>query len=582
MTQDNDCLAGQRAGAWLRCTVTGSATDTSRMQLQESVRQLVGRAFHDDPFELSNRSYGLDHIVLLLCIQLLISFLWLAATGAFGYATLRPEDALALLPCLVALAIREGLTLHSIQEIEIQFATGLTVRHSVIYPVFQLFFAPLVANSQAFLCHLNGVLGAVAVLPLYLFVRQRTGHWQAALLAGLFFAVHPVLARFAPTDGPNSLLLLTWFSGLALLSAPTLNAETGLAGAALLGIAATCRMEGSLFLVASLFMLDARALFREMRRFPAAAVEAIVLVGGLIAIQMHYLLESHVSRAEHMARFVPRIRDLLQDVLLQPESEGPVFAALLVAGAIAGLTAQSWRLGAGAVLGAFLVIAPVTGTGSWIVARHEMVPGCALRVLAAGVGAAWLLSPIARLRRFGWLSALPGALAAGWLFWSHRAALQEKFLFNQEYEMVRNAFGPSGSAGSGCVLLALSSEGDLDVHHFEQVVPDTRVVDCRTTDCAEAFSWSPCTWYLRSVGCYRGPADPPTCREGTGDPQRRPECLNPRCLRLESAALLQAVDVRTVDVYSTFPVPETYPPGAVIGLYRASARGTGDTLRTPR
>lgn len=149
---------------------------------------------------------------LLLGSLPLVSFLWLVLAGFFGYGSARRSDWPAIPPFLLALLVREFLTLHSIAEIEIQFAVGHVTRHSVAYPLIQLYFGAIVTDLHAFVLHMNGIVGSLATLPLYLFVRQRTGSRTAGFLAAFFFAAHPVIARVAPTDLPYSLLLATWFS----------------------------------------------------------------------------------------------------------------------------------------------------------------------------------------------------------------------------------------------------------------------------------------------------------------------------------------------------------------------------------
>src|SRR5207302_10722597 len=113
------------------------------------------------------------HLPATLGIASLAGFLWLALCGSFTFASARRADWVGLVPFAVALGVREGLTVHSLQDFEAQFAQGPIGRHSVVYPLLQMFFAPVVADPQSFTMRMNGVLGSLACLALYLFVRQR-------------------------------------------------------------------------------------------------------------------------------------------------------------------------------------------------------------------------------------------------------------------------------------------------------------------------------------------------------------------------------------------------------------------------
>src|SRR5207248_10088352 len=113
----------------------------------------------------------------------LISFLWLVVTGYFGFGSLSRRDWPVLLPLALALTAREGLALHSMGEIEPQFVLlSVRNRHSAVQWLFSLFVGNLGRDPFTFLMHANGVLGALATVPLYLFVRQRTNSRSAGML----------------------------------------------------------------------------------------------------------------------------------------------------------------------------------------------------------------------------------------------------------------------------------------------------------------------------------------------------------------------------------------------------------------
>ena len=167
-----------------------------------------------------NRQWVEANLPVVASVLPVTVFVWLWLSGQFGWGSPRRSDWPALLVFLLALGLREGYARHGIQELEIYFYwDSFFHRHSVVHPLLQMFLQPLAADPYRLMMHVNGVLGSFATLPLYLFVRQRTNDVNAALLVALFFAVHPIIVQMAPTDGPYSLLLAAWFSGLALLSA---------------------------------------------------------------------------------------------------------------------------------------------------------------------------------------------------------------------------------------------------------------------------------------------------------------------------------------------------------------------------
>jgi hypothetical protein len=113
---------------------------------------------------LGNNTTGLVTLAIYLGVFALVAFLWLTLCGFFGYGSVNRGDWVGLMPFVVAVAVREFFTRHSVQEIEIQFAQGPVGRHSLVYPLLQMFFAPLVDDAQAFTMHMNGVLGGLACL----------------------------------------------------------------------------------------------------------------------------------------------------------------------------------------------------------------------------------------------------------------------------------------------------------------------------------------------------------------------------------------------------------------------------------
>ncbi|MEO8601924.1 MAG: hypothetical protein ABI629_05055, partial [bacterium] len=431
---------------------------------------------------------------------LLAAVLWLTLSGRFGYAGAEARDWVALLPFAVALAVREGFTLHSVQEIEIQFAQGPVGRHSVVYPLLQLFFAPLVRDPHAFTMHLNGVLGAVACLGMYQFVRQRLASRSAGFLCALFLATHPLLARFSPTDGPYAMLLAAWFCGLALLAPPHADARGLFGGAVLLGIAATTRMEGLVFLAAAALLLDLRQLLAAARRHPDATRAGLLAMALFVTLQMAVLLPLHLGGPTSLGGLIPSSHALYESAIWPASYNAGIFTRLVSLGALFGLVTRG-HLGLWAFLAMLIVLAPVAD--SWIlgpIALHRMIPACALQTLLAGLGAYGLTAWIPLPSRWGWLRVLPGAALAVAVLVQQRDTLTRPYVFTQEYDLVRRNLPPDGAAHRGCTLLTFNwlAGYDIDLHNIAQVVDDMRVVDCRARDCRAEAMRGPCVYYVRS------------------------------------------------------------------------------------
>ena len=424
---------------------------------------------------------ALEAALASLGIWIVVGALWLGATGSFGYGSPQRSDWVALVPFLLALAVRELFTLHSVEEIELAFATGPTVKHSVVYALVQLIYAPLVDDAHAFTMRLNGVLGAFATLPLYLFVRHRVGSRAAGVSCALFFAVHPIVARFAPTDAPYSLMLATWFSGLALLSARSVEPRGLLGGAVLLGIAATTRIEGLVIVAASMLLLDLRPIWARARADPLLAVFGTLLAASLVAVQMFAQLHHFWG----MPTSPHPISSMVAEAVWLGSYSSASFERLVWFGAAIGIL-RRFRLGLLAFLATLLVVAPVAPSSDWIPALHRLVPTCAVQTIVAGMGAyalaAWLPHAANRL----WLATAPGvALALGLLLQTH-GALSAPHPFTAAYDIIRAHLAPRGVPLAHCTLMAFNPAVDsLDLHDVAQVVPQLRTLDCGRVDCRE-------------------------------------------------------------------------------------------------
>ena len=503
-------------------------------------------------------------------IALVVGFLWLVITGTFGYGTAQRRDWVGIIPFLVALVVREVFTLHSVEEITLQFAQGPVVKHSVVYALVQMFYIPLLRDDHWFTMHLNGVLGAAATLPLYLFVRQRVESHAAGFLCALFLAVHPIVARFAPTDAPYSLLLATWFCGLALLSASRVEPRALLGGGVLLGIAATARVEGLVVLLASAVLLEPRRLLASARAVPRVAIAAILIVALLGALQASAIAEGFLGNSP-AGSLTQVFKGLLIDVVWSNAYSPASLTALIWLGALIGIR-KRFRLGLCAFIAALIVAAPIVTSTNWVAALHRMVPACSMQAIVAGIGAysltAWL--PLEKRRR--WLATLPGILLACHTVVAGRSTLIERHAYNEEYDIVRTHLAPGGIPLPQCTLMILRSPtGDsLDLWSFAQVVPRLRVVECSQVDCAKELSRGGCFYYLRTTASYFHPDGVPrSCAVEIGSV----DCVNEETVAVESLMELEPVEARIAKVAGNVPWErERYPARASLGLFRARPR----------
>jgi len=578
-----DCLSAT-ALPGVTCDVSGQVAGPLRRELIAAFDRVVARLFPDDPFVLESE-WDAQAVVVAGAIAVLMVFLWLVVSGAFTFGSWGPGDWVAVVPFVAALAVREVWTLHSVQEIEIQFALAPVGRHSVVYPLFQLFYSRLVWDAQAVTFHVNAVLGALAIPPLFLFVRQRTGDRAVALVVGCFLAVHPLVARFAPTDSPYSLILVTWFSGLALLSAPAVDRLSTFGGAALLGVAASARMDGLLYLAASLLVLDPKLLVMRARNAPGAALAGACTIFLLIGAQMYFLGAFHLHEMVSDRPTWTRLLDMGK-AAAEFASGDRLWSVLVLAGGLVGFS-RRWRLGLCAfaamvilllasqfTVSAFSLIPP---SGESPNAWHRLVPGAAMQCVVAGVGAVALARALIRRRaQYDWAASFPGIVAAVQVLLAHHNTLSARYVFNEEYAMVRAHLARGGAVGTGCDLFVRTKvDRDVDIRDYRRVAPGTTIVDCSAEDCVRSLANDRCQYYMRSAACFFHPDGlPPRCVGARSDEDIVRECLVPACRAFESAADLSPIDVRSLNPLVTFPHDSpSYPDRIPVALFRALARG---------
>jgi hypothetical protein len=398
---------------------------------------------------------------------------------------------------------------------------------------------------------------------------------MAAALVATFYALHPLIVQMTPTDAPYALALSCWFAGLALLTADAIGPRQLFGGAVLLGIAATTRAEGSLSLLASLFLVDVRALLAAARRHVGASVMAACAGLGLIAVHVYYCFPTHVHAGESLPSIgMFTLTDVLRAGLYSVDFNDRIFVALVGVGALAGLVDKRWRLGLGAAVATLVVVWPVsmTTTGGFTV-LHRFVPVCALQVIAAGVGAAWITSWLPSRVRHHWAAAIPAVALALYLFAEHRHEVSEPNAVTDEFWMLRDHLAPGGVVNPECTLLFVGRSMDTDIHDFAQVLPGMTTLHCEQDECVRLVSRGGCFYYVRSINChYSEVRTPPECRESGRTPAGDLfACLDPRCVQLETALQLAPVEERTVDVHAAFhgsPGRPQWPRSAEIGLYK--------------
>ncbi len=484
---------------------------------------------------------------------------WLAATGAFGFAGVGRSDWVGLVPVAVGLLLREGVALHSVQEIEIRFVSLAIDKHSFVYPFLQLVYLPIAPDPHRLTMHLNGVLGAFACGFAYLFVRRRMQSRAAGVLAGLFLALHPAVARMAPTDGPDSLMLSSWFFGMALLASPPRSPWPLAGGALLVTAAATMRVEGAVYLLGSLLMSNPAVLLSSLRRHGKAGLAIGVVCAALIALHLALFLPANVNN-------VPTLPSLA--ALLNPETLlGRPYAACLVVGVLSPLLTGGW-LGPGLFAASLLALAPVVEVVG-PVTLHRLVPAMALQALLAGVGVYAVLVSWSRSGTVRSLMVTVGAALAAIVTIQNARILTVPYSFNQEYSLVRDNLAPAGGVRSDCALLTVPPPRDDGIHDFAQVLPGMRVLDCRNEDCLGAARSDECVYYVRAAPCYlHQDGVPGECRND-GRWASGGACLVEACQLLERQLALELVESREVGLVETFvDHGGRYPRSATLGLFR--------------
>jgi hypothetical protein len=358
------------------------------------------------------------------------------------------------------------------------------------------------------------------------------------------------------------------------------NADIGarqlVGSASLLGIAATCRPEGGLFLAASLLLVDIPSLLGAVRRHLIAAALSVMVILGILAVEIYFIFSTHVgSQGLPVDPFT--IDAALKAGLWSTDYNDTLIAILVIVGAVAGLVNARLRIGLGAAVGTLIVVWPFcTTTYGGYTILHRLSATCALQSIAAGVGAAWIMSWLPAKLREHWGSVAPAAIVALYLVIGHRLEIHDPHGLSDEFWMLRNNLAPGGIVKKECELVWVGRSMDTDIQNFADVLPGIEGIRCQERDCLADIAQGGCFYYMRGLNCFY--SEEPTklqCREhGKTSTGGYMDCIDPECVRVETSLELELVEQRTVDVHAVWNYERGMPPtphfpfAADVALYR--------------
>jgi len=507
-----------------------------------------------------------------------LTFAWLLATGTFGLATVRRDDWLLAPILALALIVRLTLVRPGNSEITLYFPVAgfdggwFADKHSMVYDAWKAAFVSLWGSSHAEFAVLNGVVGALAVVPLYLFVRHRFDDRLAAALAAVLFSVHPLIARYAPTDAHYSLILLFLFCGLAFL-ADGRDWQQVFAGLVCLGIAGGLRMEAGAYAAVSLLLVRWRVILSRLRS--ESSVRAAALAGSLLAIAL--TIGNFATKRSSWGPEVTQHADWgapITALLGGPYQRwfvGPLFDSaqagdgLLVmlfwVGVLASVVAYRFRVGLLAVVAAVVLSTVVLHADvvTWPAVARRFNVVWALQCVVGGVGIAWLLEFLpARRSQHAAAAALACGIAAIIPAW-HLAELRREYAFNTEYDLVRN-YVEARRDSAPCTLFYFN-DGDLGLNNPADVVLGVEARNCAEQDCMPHVREGKCRYLLKGIGC---------ALRGTAPELRQGRALKDLCDEFLAAVRTRPLAERSVDFVEAYGAPAPagkFPPSGQIGIY---------------
>jgi hypothetical protein len=419
----------------------------------------------------------------------------------------------ALPPFLLALYTRLALAVHGNTENAFFYPIAtlggpdwLSDRHSALFALLKSLWASFAGLSHERFMAANGVAGALAVLPLYLFVRLRFASRAAAFYSALLFATSPLLSRFAPTDSHFSLLLLFWFSGVALLSFEVPTRATLLSGCALLGLAGAMRAEGAVYVALGLGLAHPAAIRATLRSRPLRIAAAIGVASALAmaianALLVRSLWGGQAPEQASQVLLIP-LRFVEQPLYLPFDGHrhDVLFVALVLVGVFAALRDPE-RRAALLVLIALLLARSLVGRAKImedaLANEHKLLLYLALQAVIGGLGADWLVRRAPEARRAALSLGLAALIAVGGTLLA-LPELRRVSWFNAEYFLLRDHLA---SGVDGCSLLWFAQD-DEELHSPVEIARRMHEVNCAREDCLAPVRAGRCAYYLEGNQCH--------------------------------------------------------------------------------
>lgn len=253
---------------------------------------LVENSFESVVFELEHlRLFDVYLHVTMLCMAgvffYLLAFAW---RGRFE----RDDWPLGLLLALGAVTLfvctRTAVGDHSLHLYNEANAYSPD-RYGPAGPAFQKLLYRLFGIGIERLFFANQVLGLLATVPLYFFIRDRFGLRKAAFGAVLLLLTHPIWLRYSAGDLPYIVASFFFFCALALLVRPGIPSRKELLAAIFgLCLAMLTRPEYAVLPVAALLLVGGKRLLAIFRAYPRTSVYGVFGAALLLSPQYSLML----------------------------------------------------------------------------------------------------------------------------------------------------------------------------------------------------------------------------------------------------------------------------------------------------
>jgi hypothetical protein len=365
--------------------------------------------------------------------------------------------------------------------------------------------------------------------------------------------------------------LFFWFSGLAALSAEPLPGWRAAAGILFLGIAATVRIDGPVYALASVPLLGAGALGRIAGR-PRAAAAGLAAALALLGIQAAFKFSAWRGEFLEYAGSGPwpeAAAGFLLGALRRIWSAGDyarwtgrIVAAFFYAGIAVGIVRPGgrWTLWALAVMLLLEQFCYGSGGPTTPLLLHRSIPAFAVQCLICGAAAGWL-ARIASGFQWGRAAAvLLAAVITAAVPAANAGFLSREFAFNSEFRLVNAARADAAEGNQKCPLVFVRSNTDLGFPNPETLLPGWTVFPCdeneiTPAECVREASDQDCAYYLRTGACFRNAGS------GAWWPPNR------YCAEVESRLKLEKILEIPADMHQSYGESETVQRRALLGLY---------------